>query len=275
MIADGWGRGLLLLPALLALAALLCGTSTEAAEEKPAPEKIDPAVEKVQHLLRTVDSLAAAEFLEAEGEPKAIGKHYYRVMNDLYWKRHDLPALVTVARFGIHYCLSRAQGMPVAQAAELRGLGKTMAYDLASFTWPGWDEPGIQPTPADEAIGLDAARLNLRLAVELKRGAEPLMNAHWMLGAQQLGAGQFLDAIRSFEHSAEFARQDKNRGGELMAQGYAILTRVLEGKNPDAEKALHANAEALAKEKDGGFFRDQIATARKVFAARLKSLTQK
>lgn len=270
MIAEGWGRGLRLLPALLGLAALLCGTSAEATEEKPAPEKIDPAVEKVQHLLRTVDSLAVAEFLEAECDPRAVGQHYYRVMNDLYWKRHDLPALVTVARLGIHYCLSRAQGMPEAQAAELRGLGKTMAYDLASFTWPGWDDEGVHPTPADEAIGLDAARLNLRLAVELKRGSEPLMNAHWMLGAQQLGAGQFPDAIRSFKQSAEFARQDKNRGGELMAQGYAILTRLLEGKDPSAEKELRANAEALPKEKDGEFFRDQIAAARKVFAARFK-----
>jgi hypothetical protein len=270
MLADGWGRGLLLLPALLGLAALLCGTSADAAEEKPAPEKIDPAVEKVQHLLRTVDSLAVAELLEAEGESRAIGQHYYRVMNDLYWKRHDLPAVVTVARLGIHYCIGRAQGVPEAQAAELRGLGKTMAYDLASFTWPGWDEDGIRPTPADEALGLDAARLNLRLAIQLKRGAEPMMNAHWMLGAQQLGAGQFAEAIHSFEHSAEFARQEKNRGAELMAQGYAILAQLLEGKSPTAQQELRANAEALPKEKDGEFFRDQIAAAQKVFTARFK-----
>jgi len=275
MIADVWSRDLLLLPLLLGLAALLCSTSTAAAEEKPAPEQLDLAVAKVQQLLRSADSLAAAEFLEAEGEPKAVGQRYYRVMNDLYWKRHDLPGLITVARLGIHYCVSRAQGAPEAEAAELRGLGKTMAYDLASFTWPGWNDAGIHPTPADEATGLDAARLNLRLAMQLKRGAAPMSNAHWLLGAQQLAAGQFAGALHSFEHSAEFARQDKNRGAELMAQGYGILTRSLEGKSPDAEKELRANAEALVKEKDGEFFRDQIETARKVFAARFKTSDRK
>lgn len=270
MFGEGWERGLLLLPALLGLVMLLCSAPLDAAEEKPMPEKIDPAVEKVQQLLRTIDSLAVAEYLEAEGEPKAIGQRYYRVMNDLYWKKHDLPTLVVVARSGIHYCLSQAQRAPEAQAAELRGLGKTMAFDLASFTWIGWDEAGIHPSTADEATGLDAARLNLRLAIELKRGAEPMFNAHWMLGAQQLAAGQFREARSSFERSAEFARQEKNRGSELMTQGYGILTRLAEGNDPAAEAELRANAEALVKEKDGTFYRDQIATARKVFAARFK-----
>lgn len=268
MFGEGWERGFLLLPALLGLAALLCAVPAEAADEKPAAQKVDPAVDRVQQLLRTSDSLAAVEYLEAEGEPKAVAQRYYRVMNDLYWKRHDLPAIVVVARAGIHYCLSHARHAAEPLSSELRGLGKTMAYDLASFTWPGWDEAEIHPTPADEATGLDAARANLRLAIELKRGAEPMFNAHWMLGAQQLAAGQFAEAQHSFERSAEFARQNKNRGEELMAQGYGILARLLEGKDANAEKELRANAEALVKEKEGVFFRDQIATARRVFTAR-------
>ena len=28
-----------------------------------------------------------------------------------------------------------------------------LANDLASFTWPGWDEAGISPTEADVATG--------------------------------------------------------------------------------------------------------------------------
>jgi hypothetical protein len=263
MFTNGWVL-------LLGLALLLVCTLADAAEEKPAPEKLDPAVEEVQRLLRTRDSFAAAEYLEAEGDPKTVGQRYYRVLSALYWKKRDLPAVVLVARAGIHYCLRRAPGAPEAEAAELRGLGKALAYDLASFTWPGWDEAGVQPTPADEATGLDAARVNLRLAVELKRGAAPLMNAHWMLGAHQLGAGQFAEAARSFEHAADFARQGQNRGGELMAQGYGILTRLLEGQDPAAEAELRANAEALPQEEDGAFFRDQIAAARKVFAVRFK-----
>lgn len=263
MLTPGW----VLLLALAVL--LLCTVATDAAE-KPAPEKLDPAVAEVQRLLRTQDSFAAAEYLEAEGDPKTVGQRYHRVMNALYQQQHDLPAVVMVARFGIHYCLSRAPGAPEPQAAELRGLAKTLAYNLAAFTWPGWDDPHVHPTPADEATGLDAARLNLRLAIELKRGPGPLLNAHWLLGAYQLAGGQFSAAVRSFEQSADFARQDKNRGAELMAQGYALLTRVLEGKDPTAEAALRANAEALLPEQDGVFYRDQIVAARKVFAPRFK-----
>lgn len=263
MFMNGWGL-------LLALAVLLCCTLAGAADEKPAPEKADPVVAEVQRLLHTRDSFAAAEYLEAEGDPKTVSLRYHRVMNDLYKKQHDLPAVVSVARFGIHYCVSRAQGLPEAPAAELRSLGKTMAYNLAAFTWAGWDDASIHPTASDEATGLDAARLNLRLAIELKRGPGPLLNAHWMLGAHQLGLGKFSEAIRSFEQAAEFARQDKNRGGELMAQGYVLLTQLMQGPDPAAETAFRANAEALPKEPDGEFFRDQLIAARKVFAARFK-----
>lgn len=257
-------------PALLSLAALLWCAALPAAEKDPASEKPDPAVARVRELLRGTDSFAVAEYLEADGDAKTVAQRYQRAMNALYWKQHDLPAVLVVARCGIHYCLSRAKGEPEARAVDLRGIGKSMAYDLASFTWPGWAEAGIHPTAADEAAGLDAARLNLRLAVELKRGAEPMANAHWVLGAQQLAAGQFAEALPSFQRSAEFARQHQNRGMELMAQGYGILTRLLEGKDPAAEGELRANAAALVKEKDGEFFRDQIATAHQVFAARFK-----
>ena len=249
----------------LSIALILACVSGPSAQERP----LDPAVEPVQKALRVQDSYAATDLLEADGEPKAVAARYYRVMNDLYWKKHDLPALVVVGRSGIHYCLSRARGADEKTAAELRGLGKTMAYDLASFTWPGWAEPGIAPTPADEALGFDAARTNLRLAIELKRGAEPLHNAHWALGAHQLGAGKFTEAAASFQKSAEYAREMKNHGAELMAEGYASLARLLSGSDAAAAE-LRANAEALVKEKDGEFYRDQIAAARKVFEARFR-----
>ena len=249
----------------LVLAVALGCASSSSAQDRP----LDPAVEPVRQALRMQDSYAATDLLEADGEPQAVAARYYRVLNDLYWKKHDLPALVVVGRAGIHYCLSRARGADEKTAAELRGMGKTIAYDLASFTWPGWAEPGIATTPADEALGFDAARTNLRLAVELKRGAEPLHNAHWALGAHQLGAGKFTEAVASFQKSAEYAREMKNHGAELMAEGYAALARLLSGSDTAAAE-LRANAEALVKEKDGEFYRDQIAAARKVFEARFR-----
>lgn len=255
--ASAWAAGMLAL-------CLVLPAGAQAVRE-------DPAVTQVQALLRTSDRYAAAEWLEQGGEPRVIARRYFAVMSALYWKKHDLPAVLAVAPAGIHFCLSRAKGAPEAEASELRGLAKSMAYDLASFTWPGWNEPGISPSLSDEAIGLDAARLNLRLAIELKRGSDPMFNAHWALGAHQLAAGRFEEAVRSFEQAAETARSAKNRGQELMAAGYALLTKLVAAPNAETEKAYAANEAALVKEKDGPFFRDQIVTARRVFSQRFKN----
>jgi hypothetical protein len=222
--------------------------------------------EQLREILAEQDTFAAAEFLEAQGAPVEIGQRYHAVMRDLYWTHRDLPAVLVAARAGILHCLraSRAEG---AERDRLRGLAKTLAYDLASFAWPGWDEPGIQPTAPEESAGFDAARLNLRLAVELGRGPEPVMNAHWVVGAHQLAAGEFGEAILAFGRAAAAGRHAENPAGEKMAAGYAALARLLD-RQPEAEAELRACLEALETEKDGPFFSEQIQVARRVFAVR-------
>ena len=94
--------------------------------------------------------------------------------------------MIALARAGIHRALFEADRVPTADpdAAEaLRGQAKTIAYDLGANLWPGWQDEGIVLTPADLTTGLEAARLNLRLAEQLGRPALPRCNAHWLLGA--------------------------------------------------------------------------------------------
>ncbi len=74
-------------------------------------------------------------------------------------------------------------------ANKLRSGAKGCADDFASYAWSGWDEPGITITQADRAAGFDAARVNLRLAIELERGDLPTSRAHWMVGAYYLETG--------------------------------------------------------------------------------------
>ena len=67
--------------------------------------------------------------------------------------------------------------------------------------------------PTDELVGLEAAKLNLRLAVELSRGDLPLSRAYWVLGAQ-------------------YARETHEDGGVLLATGYALITsKIFEPAN--------------------------------------------
>jgi len=66
---------------------------------------------------------------------------------DLYWKAHDFRPS-SYRRGGIIYCLSQSIAEGSSSAAdELRDVAKRLAYNVGSFTWPGWEEPGIDPTP--------------------------------------------------------------------------------------------------------------------------------
>src|SRR5690242_6188654 len=73
------------------------------------------------------------------------------VMRELYWKRKDLSASVLFACAGMSLGLAaaaRADASDPSLGVQIRGLVKGLAYDVASFTWPGWDEPGIVITPS-------------------------------------------------------------------------------------------------------------------------------
>ena len=118
------------------------------------------------------DSYAAVELLCREGDGLGAAKTFSEAANHFYWKEKDLVSSVAMGRAGVQHALSAAAccdpgDLPLA--FELRGQAKAMAYNIASFTWSGWDEPGIVIGPSDLATGLDAARTNLRLGTELKK----------------------------------------------------------------------------------------------------------
>lgn len=273
-LAVGIGLGLLAVenspfPSLtVAAASAVQPGGVEMQSEKLLPE--------VRETLRRADSYAAVELIERQGEPSRLAELYPQLVMDLYWKAKDVPATLAVARAGIQYCLTKAReaGLDAKAAERFRGSAKSIAYNLASFTWPGWAEPGITLSPADVAAGFEAARLNLRLAVELKRGPGPLAAAHWMVGAHQLAAGRHAEAIEAFSRQEAMAREAKDRPNELLAQGFAGLTRL--AGNLDAEAGARSLKEAQAKllgEKveDGQFFVDQLETARRVFLSATKT----
>ncbi len=74
----------------------------------------------------------------------------------------------------------RVAGSNPDLSTSLIGHAKAISYNLASFSWPGWDEQEIELCVSDIAMELDAAKLNLRLTIELKRGAGPMRKAHWL-----------------------------------------------------------------------------------------------
>ena len=226
---------------------------------------------QIQRAIQSGNSYGAAEIMARLGEPKAVARGYAEVTRDLYRTRRDLPSFILVSRQGIEYLLVKATEVEKADPAlaeELRSAGKAMAYNLAVNTWPGWNETGIRITPADIEAGMEAARLNLRLAIELKRGADPMFNAHWIIGALELARGRHAEAIASYDEARRIATDSNLRAYALLARGSIAIAKISGKLNvAEGERELVQVKASLTSEnlREGKFFSDQLETSYQVF----------
>lgn len=220
-------------------------------------------------VLNTQDSGAVIDYLNRQADPAAVLDTYVRLVRHFYWTDKNLPLVVLLARAGIQYGLTiSATAADPELAGQFKSTAKAIAYDLASFTWPGWAEPGLVIGPTDLAIGLDAAKINLRLAHELNKGDLALARAHWMLGGQQLAGGSLSEAQGSFSQAEHYAAAAGAEGERLLAQAFGLITTLL--LSPDSINT-HAHLtqlkDSLHHLEHGDQFIDQIDTAWQVFAA--------
>jgi len=254
---------------ILIAAAVLTAQGLEAAD-KEDPQRAE-ILRKVRVLLKDGDTFEAIEFLNSLGKPETVAERYSDLVRDLYWKERAVPELVTIARAGIQYCLTKAQEIEAEDAElakELRSAAKTNAYNLASFTWPGWDHEGIVINQAELAAGLDAAKVNLRLARELEKGPLRVSMAYWVLGAQYMAAGKHSEALEAFVLSKEQAHASLDSLYELLASGYVGVAKIAGVTNrAEGERELEEAIESLKKFRtdDAQFCIDQLRTAVKVF----------
>jgi hypothetical protein len=153
---------------------------------------IEKLVEEALELYSGVDSFAAIIYLCELDNPEMTLEALIGVMKHKYWQEKDLIGALAFSRAGTQFGLQSAllyDQVDPELAYKLRSGAKGCAYDFASYAWPGWDEPGMVITAADHTAGFDAARVNLRLAVELELGDLPTSRAHWMVSAYHLEEG--------------------------------------------------------------------------------------
>lgn len=211
---------------------------------------------------KEIDSFAAIEFLDQQPDPLRVLDTYDRLVRYFYNDAKSVPGVISMGRAGVQYGLARAAAESDAdRAVEIKGRAKTVAYDLAANTWPGWDDPGIEVTRTDLAIGLDAARTNLRLARELERRDLPRSRAHWMLGAHLLAARQYDDARREFEDAARRAMDAGEHAESLLSKGFVGVTDRLQGRGGAALEEAKSKLAALP---NGESFIGQLDTALQV-----------
>ena len=206
--------------------------------------------------------IAALAEVDLAAKPKA----YSEAMRHAYWDDKDLSAAMAIAWAGISRLLALAHASDPEQAYELRSQAKALSYDLASFTWAGWDEPGIVITPPEARAGCAAARANLELAKELEKAELTRSRAHWILGAHELAAGRPDDARTNFEAAATLAKAAGSEGASeaKLSRAFVVLSDLAAGAATAAD--LSAALDELRADPDGAVLVERVRTAQTALA---------
>ena len=231
-------------------------------------------LETVLQTLERQDAYAAIDLIAREGDAVAVAKSFLEVMRHLYWQKKNLPLCIVFAQAGVDFGLAQAARLDATDAAtalQLRSIAKGLLYDIASFTWPGWDEPGILITPTDMSIGYEAAKGNLRLARELNKGDLPMSRAYWMLAGHQLCGRDYAGAEESYSLAAKHAAAAGAKAEELLASGFGRLTDLfISPGSVITQQQLDIIQQDLRKLQNGPEFINQMLTALRVFSARVR-----
>jgi hypothetical protein len=236
---------------------------------------IDPArikmATQVQHIFEEKGTDDVVAFIQDSDDETKIMERYNNLVNDLYWQKKALHTVVPVAQAGIEYCLNKTNDLKTEnpkKATEMQQTAQVIAFNLASYAWPGWDEQGIVITDDALAAGLKAAKLNVQLVTELNKGPADLSNAYWILGAQMLSAKDHTGARSAFDTAVKHAQKSGNKESELMNTGYVAIVDILEGTDTEtAQKDFDASVKALKdiNSDDANFFAQQLQDVLKVF----------
>lgn len=233
----------------------------------------------VQSRIAEEDLFAASAYVLGAGDTQAVAVSFENLILDCYHKAKSPEQVLNFGNVGIHYCLAAAlaqDGKDDAAAKELRFAAKRMATNVASFTWPGWNEPVIVISPEQMRQGLMYARYGVRQLHELDPTAAQLAFTYWFLGAHLMADGQYAEALSVFEAALTHSREhgDDPEGG-LMLEGYIGLTKLLasheecgDAKNCAADAGYGAAIVALQARdsEDAQFYAEQLIAARTVFA---------
>jgi len=228
-----------------------------------------PVLIRAHELLKTQDSFAAIEHITGYENPRVSMNTFADMVVELYWKHRDLPDVIAIGRAGVQFGLTTAARVAKDDpqtAQQLRGVVRAIAYNVASFAWPGWNESDLEISKTDAALGLDAAKTSLRLVQEMNEAPIKLSRGHWIVGAYHLSGGSHRAAIQEFEKAVQHAKAANQIGDERLAAAYVKLTELLESPtHPKRRDALESAKTSLAQAPAGDELVAQIDTALRVF----------
>lgn len=175
----------------------------------------------------------------------------------------DMDAYTYLAKLLLQHTLNLAERHP-AQARDYKRAALPITYNLAANTWPGWGDGQVAVHRHHRRLGLEAARLDVRLSAEVAPTALRRFNSQWILGAHLIADGAYAEAVAALETGRALAVEADLKQSATMAQGWIHLTNTLAGTDETEALAL-IEAELIDQGGDGPFYAGQYATAYAVF----------
>ena len=228
----------------------------------------------VQSLAVEKDLYAASEFVLGLPDESDVVQAFVDLVLDCYWKAKSAEQVIHFANAGIHYCLDSASGHDGINdniARARRFAAKRMATNAASFTWIGWNEPGVKISPDQMRQGLDFARYSVRLLQELDPTDAQLAFTYWFLGAHLIAEGSYDEALKVFAKTKEFSDSEGgNPDYQTMLEGYIGLTKILSGDDDPGDEEFKSAVSALefSDGEDAASFAKQLISVRAFFEKR-------
>ena len=222
--------------------------------------KIDMALET----MKNDDYFKAIEYLSRQSDPLEILDAFKEIAKQLYWDSKDMAGVIIISGAAIQFAQMSVQNTSVKEdvARQMKEKAAAIAYNLASYTWPGWNKEGLEISIVEQKIGMEAAKTNLRFIEEIGGDNLQLARAYWMTGAHTLTLNNPDEAIYCFERSLKYADWADNREETLLAQGYMILAQMLQSEKVGAQdlELLENLKKKMVELPDGDGFVGQIET---------------
>lgn len=156
------------------------------------------------------------------------------VRKAFYWEKKDLTTYVVLTKHLLATAIEISKGKgKYSEEFGDRVLG--LGYDLASMTWPGWDEEGIEVTEELRKVGLSASKMIVEFADSRNSPEEVRHNNYWLYGAHLLTDGNTCAAKEAWQRSLEL---DPHNNGAGMNAWILLADAIETGKFTSLETKL-------------------------------------
>lgn len=214
------------------------------------------------------NNLDAIAWINSLGTPSEVCELYDRAVRELYWLDKGSKNLLIIGRAGFDYCLNVASKSVTPDViARFKSQAKTIAFDVAANSWPGWGDEGVVIQSNEVRDGYDFARINLDLAIELKKPNDKVAIAHWLVAAMQLALSQYTEARTSAVNAIEYAHLANDKIFESFMVGFKGLIELASGNKSEGAQNFEDGInklKAINNENANGYI-GQLEVANKIF----------